>query len=635
MKDLILIALDDGSIRQLISRALHAVGYDTTAANDMVGVKKVLKESQPALLLLGTKLGKESSIGIIEKLLSEYPTLPIAFLATEKSSSLTREALRVGVSAYLEPPVNTDELISAIESSLTRARHLGDWVRREVKNTTASLEKRVSEMNILLKIGRDITGNLKLDQVLKNVVSAAVDLTRAEEGSLLLHNKKKNELYMRAGHNFEKGFAESFRLPVTDTLAGQVIKSGEPLLLNKEDAQKIQTAYLVQALIYVPLKINQRIIGVLGVDNRQHRLPFTKRDVLLISLLADYAAVAIENARLYQASEKERSKFEAVLSNMDDALMIIDQKKHILLANDAMCKALQIRFDEVEQKAVSEVVKEQGFLSFIEANRETANAYDEIFLEDDRVFTAQYTSIPDVGYAITMQNISHLKELNRLKDDFVHTVSHDLRSPLTAVLGYAELLERVGTLNEQQREFVRRIQDSVQDITALINDLLDLGRIEAGFDTHRETVQVDQVLRYVLQNQEKKIKAKEQTVDIKIDSELPSIRGNPIRIKQMFDNLLENAIKYTPNGNVISIRMRKKDTQIITKISDQGPGIPQEDQPYIFEKFYRASNIPTSAPGTGLGLAIVKTIVENHNGHIWIDSTLNEGATFSIVLPSI
>ncbi|MCP4142625.1 MAG: GAF domain-containing protein [Chloroflexi bacterium] len=634
MSDLILLALDESSTLQLISRAFRAVGYKTVSAHDKASVDKLMQESHPALVLLGGQLQGEKSTGLIDSLLLKYPTLPIVYLSTENSVELIQEVLQKGVSGYLHPPLKTDEIISTVESSLKRAKRLGDWVRKEVKHTTASLEKRVSEMEVLLTIGRDVTSSLDLDGVLKNVVSAAVSLTKSEEGSLLLLDEESNELYMRAGHNFEEGFVRSFRLPVTDTLAGQVIETGKPIILNKDSLEKIQTAYLVQALIYVPLKYKDRVIGVLGVDNRKHRLPFTERDVLVISLLADYAAVAIENARLYEASENERSKFEAVLSNMDDALIILDKEERIQLINDVMREALNVKpVEDVFNKAIRDIITHDDFLSLLERKNENLR-YHEVHLDSDRVFSAQYTPIKGVGAAITMQDISYLKELNRLKDDFVHTVSHDLRSPLTAVLGYAELLERVGTLNDQQKEFIRRIQSSVEDITSLINDLLDLGRIEAGFDSRREPIHIESILEYSLGNLEASALEKKQSLEADISAELSLLRGNPIRLRQMFDNLISNAIKYTPESQKIDLKLHQEGTQIIFKISDQGPGIPPEDQPHIFEKFYRASNVVADAPGSGLGLAIVKTIVESHNGRIWVESKVGMGSTFFVVLPT-
>jgi two-component system NtrC family sensor kinase len=232
-----------------------------------------------------------------------------------------------------------------------------------------------------------------------------------------------------------------------------------------------------------------------------------------------------------------------------------------------------------------------------------------------------------------LEEITHLKALDRLKNDFIHTISHDLRSPLTAIMGYVELLDRVGPLTDQQKQFVRHVQNSVQSITSLVNDLLDLGRIEAGFDTRKDEVDMETILRYTLDNLERQIEDKQQNLQMNIGESLPAVRGNPIRIRQMMDNLLVNASKYTPNSGNITINLRQDEEQIIFEVADSGVGIPATDQPHIFEKFYRATNAPKGTPGTGLGLAIVKSIVDNHQGRIWVESTPGQGTKFTVVLP--
>jgi len=234
---------------------------------------------------------------------------------------------------------------------------------------------------------------------------------------------------------------------------------------------------------------------------------------------------------------------------------------------------------------------------------------------------------------VTMQDITHLKELDRIKSDFVSTVSHDLRSPLTAILGYVELIGRAGPVTDQQREFIHRVQMSVNNITSLINDLLDLGRIEAGFDTRKEIVPLAAIIQYAVEGLRTRINEKGQILTLSIEEKLPSVLGNPVRLRQLINNVLGNSVKYTSRGGQIGICLRAEAGQVIIQVSDNGPGIPPADQPYIFDKFYRASNVPNDVPGTGLGLAIVKSIVENHQGRIWVDSTLGQGSIFTVVFP--
>jgi two-component system NtrC family sensor kinase len=234
-----------------------------------------------------------------------------------------------------------------------------------------------------------------------------------------------------------------------------------------------------------------------------------------------------------------------------------------------------------------------------------------------------------------MQDISYLKELDRLKSDFIHTVSHDLRSPLTAILGYMELIERTGPLNENQLDFLRRLQGSVQHITNLVNELLDLGRLEAGFDTRREAVHLENVLKYSLDVFDGQVKKKKIKLTTTIAKDLKPVRANPIRIRQMLDNLIGNAIKYTPAEGKVSVVMAMEENQVMVRIEDSGPGIPPEEQTRIFEKFYRATNRPESVEGSGLGLAIVKSIVDSHQGRVWVESKAGEGSTFVVLLPAL
>jgi two-component system, OmpR family, phosphate regulon sensor histidine kinase PhoR len=308
----------------------------------------------------------------------------------------------------------------------------------------------------------------------------------------------------------------------------------------------------------------------------------------------------------------------------------------IILVNPAMCQAFGLNVKTAIGKSVFDVITHPDLLNLI--TRADANdpfQYHEVSFPDGRVGNAQFTAIHGVGHALTMQDITYLKEVDRIRSEFVHTVSHDLRSPLTSVIGYAELVSRAGSLNENQQDFLNRIQDSIQHITSLINDLLDLGSIEAGMDTRREFVQLEGILRYTIDMLQGQIKSKNLKVSTKIASALPALRANPIRLRQVLDNVVGNAIKYSyPNGE-IQISIHSEENQIILQVTDQGPGIPSADQPHIFDKFYRAKNISSDVEGSGLGLAIVKNIVESHQGRIWVESTVGKGSSFFIVLPVV
>jgi two-component system NtrC family sensor kinase len=618
----------------LLERALRSAGYDLAAAKNPTGLDKALQETIPNLVVISEKLGDKNGLDLAKSMLERFPTLPIIFYATSHDPKQVLQVLRAGLSDYIYPPLKIDDIVRAIKHSQKHAQQMGDWVRREVRRSTASLEARVSEMDTLVKLSRSINASLDLDSVLTSVVSAAVELTGAEEGHLLLLDETTNDLYMRAGRNYEEGFSRTFRLPVKDSLAGQVIETGQAISFCQDAPNKIKTSYLVYSLIYVPLTTNGRVTGVLGVDNRSAKRPFTQHNELLMKVLADFAAMAIQNARLYAESQNEREKFETTITNIQDGVILLDKEKRILLINPAAKNAFSLGLGDLRNLPVLDAISNNDFNILLESISDDPLKFHEISFEDGRVFNTQYTPIHEVGAVITFEDITHLKMLDRLKSDFIHTISHDLRSPLTAIMGYVELLDRVGPLNDQQKEFVKHVQNSAHSITELVNDLLDLGRIEAGFDSRKDDVALGTILRYTLDNLGRQIEDKHQNVSIHIAPELPVLRGNPLRLRQVIDNLLVNAIKYTPENGRISVCVRAESDQIIFEVADTGIGISAADQLHIFEKFYRADNAPKNTPGTGLGLAIVKSIVENHAGRIWVESALGQGTKFVVVLPA-
>lgn len=640
-KEYILIFLPQAEIGQSLAQGvLQPAGYEVMAVHNLPSLESQMRQKLPDVLILDDQYPPQmiapfkEGLDVAAQALQRHPHLPIILIATQPDQALVIRALRLGVADVITPPLRTGEVLQAVRRALKRRQQMNQLLSLEVRRNTRSLQQRVSSLETLQKIGRAITASLDLDSILSAVVEAAVELSEAEEGSLLLLDEASGELYMRAARNFGEDFVRTFRIPASDSLAGEVLRTGKPLLVDEKTPRKIKTAYLVHHLMYVPLTIKERVIGVLGVDNRQSSKPFSEEHLSLVSALASYAAIAIENARLYTHSEIERQKLETILTKIGDGVIVLDQEKRLMLINQAASLAFKVEQEHPIGRLLEEVIQHPDLVEIVNNQKWPIPGRCEIVLEDGRVFNAQVTPIPGVGMVITLQDITHLKELDRLKSDFVNAVSHDLRSPLTAILGYIELIGRVGSLNAQQKEFIRRVENNVHSITALVNDLLDLGRIEAGFDSRKEVVPLSAIIHLTLDGQRQGLVEKSQNLVVEVSENLPPLLGNPIHLRQMLANLIGNAIKYTQEGGEIRIRAHVESGQVILQVSDNGPGIPFADQPYIFDKFYRASNVSAETPGTGLGLAIVKSIVENHQGRIWVDSTPGQGTTFTVVLPA-
>ncbi len=628
----ILVLLKDEIERGVLeNKVLRPAGYHVTAS----GLQDTIRGRQYDLVILGDVTNAES-IKLAESLLEKYPAAPLILLLNKNgNSTLAHEGYRAGAFDCLVPPLRSTALLDSIERGLARRRRLVGWAESYGNESVQSLKARLNEMETLSKVAQSVTSNLDLDHVLSTVAQAAVELTGAEEGSLLLLDEASRELYMRAGYNFQDEFARTFRLPTRDTLAGQVLQSGQPLLLDRETPEKIKTSYLVHSLIYVPLQVQGRSIGVLGVDNRQLKQKlFNNYDIAIMSALADFAAIAIENAKLYSQTALEREKLESMLKGVADGVILVDETCSILLMNQSARQIFSVEMDNFLGRRIGEIIDQPELVEIIYDVTQIISQRTEISLENGRFYIAQISPIPRVGKTITLQDVTHFKELDTIKNDFVHTVSHDLRSPLTAILGYVELIDRVGETNAQQKDFIRRVQNSVHNITDLINALLELGRIEAGFDQKKEVVSLPVIVQYAVEGMQHQLEQRKHEIILDLSHKLAPVFGNPVRLRQVINNLLENANKYTPDGGQIFVRARSEGDQIILQIQDTGLGIPPADQPYIFDKLYRASNIPMDSPGTGLGLAIVKSIVENHGGRLWFDSNLGRGTTFTIVLPA-
>ncbi len=636
MSETRILVVDDSPeiCRFLDESVLTPAGYIVRSVGDGMSAFTLAKETEPHLVIADNQMPGLTGIDLIRRLRQEMPQVPVILITADGSESLAVDALRAGAVDYLTKPFEAEHLLAAVGRALVEGRRWQTLIQAqsEALANAEILARRLQELETLAGIGRTVTAMLDLDQVLTAVVEAAVSLTEAEEGSLLLLDEDSGELYMRASKNFDEEFVHTFRLHVQDSLAGQVISSGEPVMLDEGAPQKIKTSYLVHSLLYVPLRVRGRVIGVLGVDNRKAGRSLTREDLIVIMAMADYAAIAIENAQLYNRSEAERRKLETVLTGTENAVIVLDLENRLLLINQAAREAFHVNGDHIGRSIV-EAIEDPRLLGLIRAPGNLPRR-EEIELEDGRTFNAQRTPIPHVGQTIVMHDITHLKDLDRIKSEFVTTVSHDLRSPLTAILGYVELVERAGELNERQKDFIERVQMSVGQITTLVTDLLDLGRIEAGLDTTKETTPITVLAKYAVEGL--RAAADKEGVDLvaSLPEELPMVTGDPIRLRQMIGNLIENAIKYTPEGGTVFVDVSSEGDQVILRVRDTGLGIPPADQPYLFDKFFRASNIPDDTPGTGLGLSIVKSIVDSHNGRIWVTSRQGEGTTFTIVLPS-
>ena len=631
----ILIINSELQTNRLFHQIIQSLGFNVLFSENIENAKQYFPLKTPSLLIINEIFAIKDHFAWIKEIRQKFPLLPIILYTTSEQHQTLKQALRIGINDYLSTPLTREDIQNSIHANLTHSQLLRNYVLLESRRATQQLQARVNDLEILTNLARMITRSLDVDVVLKTIVEAAVELTGAEEGSLLLIDEETGELYMRASRNFNEDFVSTFRIPVNDSLIGSVVQNGKIVIFDDNTPQKIKTSYLVHSLLYIPLKLKEQIIGVLGVDNRLKRMVFSQRDIGLLTTMAEYAVIAIENSRHFAEMVTERTKLETIINQIEDGVLVLDQDFRILIINEIAKSVLRVHGNNLVGTPIQIFPIDTEFLEIIKRFENYLGKSSEINVDDERVFSVHLSKISNIGYAVTLHDITYLKKLDRIKSDFVSTVSHDLRSPLTAILGYVDLVERAGPLQELQKSFLDRIQFSVHNITNLVDDLLNLGRIEAGFDTRKEALNLGVFIQQAIEELLPKFSETNTRIKMNVPEMTSLIYASPIQMRQLLNNLLTNATKYSDHDTTVSVSLQENDNQLIFQISDQGYGIPAVDLPYIFDKFYRSGNvIGTDIPGSGLGLAIVKSIVDNHQGRIWVDSTVGKGSTFTIVFPT-
>ncbi len=511
---------------------------------------------------------------------------------------------------------------------------------RAFEQMRLGLKARLDELNRLLLVSQGVAASLEVKEAVRPVLEAAL-ATGASSARVVLTPESVPEL--QGSPEFPAVFAlgsagESFAY-----LDGQIldlVRQQNQIALNNLTRTRLlkfmPEAPRPQALVALPLRHENQMYGALWIAfDKPTRVP--KQEMSFLATLAGQAALAAANARLYLNAEIGRQRLAAILSSTPEPVLVTDHRNRLLLSNPAAWRALGLGVEWDEGQPIERVITDEKLLELIRSSDDQRSI--ELTLTDGRVYYATVTSVTGdghyVGRVCILRDITSYKELDALKSEFVATVSHDLRAPLTLMRGYATMLEMVGELNHQQAGYVRRIVGGVESMSRLVNNLLDLGRIEAGVDLQLEIVPVLDVIERVvgslqLQATQKRVQLLAEISQLAI----PVIEADQALLQQALYNLVDNAIKYTVSGGKVEVSASAISGSIVFKVADTGIGIAPVDVPRLFEKFFRgAQQEATKQTGSGLGLAIVKSIAERHGGKVWVESQLGKGSIFYISIP--
>ncbi|KPK03807.1 MAG: hypothetical protein AMJ56_18470, partial [Anaerolineae bacterium SG8_19] len=337
-----------------------------------------------------------------------------------------------------------------------------------------------------------------------------------------------------------------------------------------------------------------------------------------------------ENAQLFKQTEQERIKLSAIINSTQDAVLVTTPDNDVLLLNPAAAEMLALKTKSWEGVPLAELTSNDRLLKLLSPDSPTTG---EVLLPDNRTMWTSVTEIAGLGRVAVLRDISAYKALDKMKRDFITAFTHDLRTPLATVKGYIELVRMDGPLTERQEEDLVGVTKAANQMKALVEDLLELSRLEQLDELTRERIQLQKVVETSISAMQPPATSKKIGLVLDDPAEDLLIEGNSVLLSRASGNLLDNAIKYTPEGGEVHIRLGQNNGNALVSIIDNGPGIPTRDLPRVFEKFFRARPELDDVPGSGLGLAIVKIITEQHGGQVWVESQPEKGSTFTIALP--
>jgi len=402
---------------------------------------------------------------------------------------------------------------------------------------------------------------------------------------------------------------------------------------------------------YVADPIVQLTSGIKAIANKDYeeRLHFSRKDEfeelavafnLMAEKLDEYEHSNLANI-LYQ-----KKRIETIINRMTDPVIGLDEKKHIVFANEQSLQLLNLTkektigryapdvalYNDLLRKLIQqdENVNKTNLLKIIVNGKE--NYFSKEIIDIHYTPTGEKENI-NLGQVILLKNITQYKELDLAKTNFIATISHELKTPIASLQMCAQLIsdQRVGVLNEEQQKIVNSLKDETNRLSKLVSELLDLSQVETG--NVKLTLGSVSPIKLVEQAIDSiKIQAERNNINLEIDApnDLPAVKADPEKATWVLINLLSNAIRYTPENGKIEIRVEKDEDQVLFSVQDFGPGIEEKYLSRVFDKFFQ---VPGTTHGTGLGLAISKEFVEAQNGTITLESKYGYGSTFIVSLP--
>jgi two-component system NtrC family sensor kinase len=803
-----ILIIDDSReiVKHLTEYMLPTFGYQTLYAYDGQTGLQLIRDKKPDLVMLDLHLPEMTGTDVLQQMAKESLSTPVVLMTGYGSEQSAIDAFRLGAKDYIIKPFTVDEIVDTIDRALVEPRLLHDKeeLAEQLRRAKVELSRQAHEMETLSNIGKAIASLLSVDQVLERVLEAATQLTGAEESTIWKLEEDGRYLLAYGKKNGDAQQKPQDKILIADSQIGQVLQTGRPWRQSRSSGQgiKLQEGVFARAVLFVPLKLRGLTLGVLGVSNKVAFRAFSKQDEFLLSFLADYAAIALENARVFQAAdqalagrlvelnvlgeitrtitstleldevvrltinqvhdswrieasslwwldesgkllkvlanvgtpseilsdvrlpvdegiagavartgkwiysndvathplhfrkadeltgfvtrsllcvplvfrrqvvgvmellnkldgdfddqdveralsiasavaiavsnallfqeaEARKQHLEATLEHNNSPILITDVRGRVLLLNQEARKRLNLAAEAIGNPVAQVIHPPEVVALLTEPIVETA---EDLVLPDGSVWLPRVAPIPGHGRILILQNITHLRELDKAKDHFVATVSHDMRAPLTQLRELVRSLDKAGPLNEKQSQTAAQILQATEKMMGLVDGLLELAKVNTGLEYESRPCDLLELVTEVVDDFQVQALARRVALLLTAEPGICIVNGNPTQLRRAISNLLDNAIKFSPENDTVEIMVVGDDSHVLVKVCDKGEGIAESDKPYIFETFYRGKDV-AGYEGSGLGLALVYSIAQAHGGKIWVESENGGGSTFVLDLP--
>ncbi len=523
------------------------------------------------------------------------------------------------------------------------------------------IKQRLKELTTLNETSASVVSTLDFSDVLTRIFEQLQHLLDITQCAVVALDKTDNVFRVQAGRGLSDQYTRQLARAASDpSFAGQTLRTGAPIQINDvEQYPEVQllapgtAAEGIRSILAMPLHTVHAPPSVLLVFKTEPH-DFSEREINLLASFANHAAMAIENATLYAQSDarlrEQTYRLEALIQSLEDGLILEDLQGQVLYANRTIGELTGLSEQQItdvpiaylRRRLLAQAIDREKTQAALEAALKGKTQPEVLIALSEaaggrylrfRVFTVTDSEGSAIGRGQIVQDITKSYELDRMKSSLISTVSHELRTPLAAIKGYASTLlaEDVTWEIEEQRGFLNIISVEADRLSELVNNLLDMSRIEAGnLPLSPVLCELAQLIQRAVTRVRPQPGAR---LHLDLPPDLPPIFADPQRIEVVLRNLIENAVKYTPADSPIRVCAARESAGIVIRVQDQGPGIAAEHSRRVFESFYRVDGgLTRRAPGAGLGLAICQGFVQAHGGKIWLEPQPH-GACLAFSLP--